>query len=47
MTEDELKFYSNGHIEGMERFSRSVLNMGIAEPQLNRYKVVALLFRLG
>ena len=47
LTEEELKFYSNGNIEGIETFARCVLNMGIAEMQLNRYRVVALLFRLG
>ena len=47
LTDDELKFYSNGHIEGMQRLAKKVLNLGMAEMQLNRYRVVALLFRLG
>ena len=47
MTDDELKFFSNGHIDGMQRLAKKVLNLGMAEMQLNRYRVVALLFRLG
>ena len=47
LTDDELKFYANGYLAGMQALARQVLNMGVTEPQRGRYKVIALLFRLG
>ena len=47
LTLDELKFWANGHIDGMQPLAKVVLNLGSTEKQKNRYKVVALLFRLG
>ena len=31
----------------MQPLAKRVLNLGVTEPQLNRYKVLALLYRLG
>ena len=47
LTLDELKFWTNGYVDGMQQLAKQVLNLGVTESQLNRYKVVALLFRLG
>ena len=47
LTDQELCFYANGHIQGMGTFARHVLNLGVTESQRGRYKVIALLFRLG
>ena len=47
LTDEELHFYANGHIQGMQTAARQVLNLGVTEAQRGRYKVIALLFRLG
>ena len=47
LTLEEITFFANGYIDGMQSLAQQVLNLGVSESQLNRYKVVALLFRLG
>ena len=32
LTEEELKFYSNGYIAGMQPLAQRVLNLGVTEP---------------
>ena len=47
MRESEFKYYSNDYVAGMQRLAKQVLNLCVTEIQQNRYKVTALLLRLG
>ena len=47
MRDSEFKYYSNDYVAGMQKLAKQVLNLCVTETQHNRYKVTALLLRLG